>query len=188
MKKLIILSILTLCFAVPELPAQRYLPGQRGVQITTGGVNALNRKTGVHWGAALSTYTKHADRWVFGAEYLEKKHLYKDEKIPQAQFTLDAGYYHKFLSDARKTFFCSIGASAVAGYETINWDEKLLLDGATILNKDAFLWGAALTLELETYISDRLVLLANIRQRLLSGSSVGKLNTQFGIGVKFIIN
>ena len=188
MKKLIILSILTFCFAQPELPAQRYLPGQRGLQITTGGVNALHRKTGTHWGVAFSTYTKHADRWVFGAEYLEKKHLYKNEKIPQAQFSLDAGYYRKFLSDARKTFFCSIGASAVAGYETVNWDEKLLFDGATILNKDAFLWGAALTLELETCISDRIVLLANVRQRLLSGSSVGKLNTQFGIGVKFIIN
>ena len=158
------------------------------MQITTGGVNALHRKTGVHWGVAFSSYTKHADRWVFGAEYLEKKHQYKNEIIPQSQFSLDAGYYHKFLSDARKTFFFSIGASALAGYETINWDEKLLLDGATILNKDAFLWGAALTLEMETYISDRLVLLANIRQRLLAGSSVGKLNTQFGIGVKFIVN
>jgi hypothetical protein len=33
-----------------------------------------------------------------------------------------------------------------------------------------------------------MVLLAGIRQRLLSGSSAGKLNTQFGLGVKYIIN
>jgi hypothetical protein len=31
-------------------------------------------------------------------------------------------------------------------------------------------------------------LMANIRERLLSGSAVGKLNTQFGIGLKYIIN
>ena len=177
-----------LCFAQPEAPAQRYLPGMRGLQVTTGGVNALNCKKGFHWGVALSTYTKHADRWVFGVEYLEKKHTYHNLKIPQSQFTIDGGYYRKFLSDSRKTFFASIGASAMAGYETVNWDDKLLPDGATIRNKDAFLIGGALTLEMEIYLSDRIVMLTNIRERLLSGSSVGKLNTQFGLGIKVIIN
>jgi hypothetical protein len=132
MKKLIILSILTFCFAQPAIQAQRYLPGQRGLQITTGGVNALHRKTGTHWGVAFSTYTKHADRWVFGAEYLEKKHTYNKLTIPQSQFTIDGGYYRKFLSDNRKTFFVSIGASAMAGYETVNWNEKQLPDGGYV--------------------------------------------------------
>jgi hypothetical protein len=188
MKKYIFLFMIVLCVAVPELSAQRYLPGMRGLQITTGGVNALNLKKGYHWSIALSTYTKRADRWVFGADYLQKKHLYKDWTLPQSQFTVDAGYYHKFLSDNRKTFFFSVGASGLAGYETINWNEKLLPDGATITNTDAFLWGAALTLETEIYLSDRLVLIANVPERLLTGSTVGKLNTQFGIGIKVIIN
>jgi hypothetical protein len=63
-----------------------------------------------------------------------------------------------------------------------------LFDGATINNKDAFLYGGALTLEAETYLTDRIILLVNVRERLLAGSSVGKLNTQFGLGLKFIIN
>jgi hypothetical protein len=92
------------------------------------------------------------------------------------------------LSDNRKVFFLSIGASGMAGYETINWGEKLLPDGATITNTDAFLWGAALTLETEIYLSDRVVIICNVRERLLSGSSIGKLNTRFGLGIKFIIN
>jgi len=188
MKKGIVLFIITLCFVVPELSAQRYLPGMSGLQVTTGGVNALTLNKGFHWGVALSTYTKNANRWVFGAEYLEKKYPYRDLIIPQSQFTVDGGYYYKFLSDSRKTFFMSIGASVMAGYETINWNEKLLPDGAKIKNSDAFLIGGALTLELEIYLNDRLVLLANIRERLLQGSTVGKLNTQFGIGIKFIIN
>ncbi|KAA6328312.1 hypothetical protein EZS27_022767, partial [termite gut metagenome] len=78
--------------------------------------------------------------------------------------------------------------SALAGYETVNWNKKLLSDGATIQNKDAFLYGAALTVEAEVYLTDRMVLLANVKERLLSGSSVGKFNTQAGIGIKFIIN
>jgi hypothetical protein len=186
--KYLLFIIIALCIAVPDLSAQRYLPGMRGLQVTVGTVNGLNPEDGFHAGAAFSQYTKSAGRWVFGAEYLEKWHSYKNIHIPQSQFTVDAGYYLKFLSDPRKTFFLSLGASALAGYESVNWNDKLLFDGATINNKDAFLYGGALTLEAETYLTDRIVLLVNIRERLLTGSSVGKLNTQFGIGLKFIIN
>jgi hypothetical protein len=187
MKKIFILFIIC-CFAVQESPAQRYLAGMRGLQFTAGTVNCLNPQEAFHAGIALSTYTKSANRWVFGFEYLEKQYPYKDLSVPQSQFNLDGGYYLKFLSDPRKTFFASVGLSAMAGYETINWDKKLLPDGATINNVDAFLYGAALTLELETYLTDRLVLLANVRERFLMGTSLGKFNTQFGIGLKIIIN
>ena len=54
--------------------------------------------------------------------------------------------------------------------------------------KDAFIYGSAVTIELESYITDRIVLLANVRERVLWGSSLGNFNTQFGLGVKFIIN
>ena len=39
-----------------------------------------------------------------------------------------------------------------------------------------------------TYITDRIVLLANVRERVLWGGSLGKFSTLFGLGVKFIIN
>ena len=44
------------------------------------------------------------------------------------------------------------------------------------------------TLELETYLTDRIVLLANIRERALWGSSLDLFTTQFGLGIKFIIH
>jgi hypothetical protein len=185
MKKAILFIIIAMCIAVPDfVSAQRYLPGMRGIQVTAG----LAVKDGFHSGIAFSTYTKRADRWVFGAEYLEKRHPYKEITIPQSQFTVDAGYYLKLFSDWRKMFFVSLGASALGGYETINWNEKFLPDGATVNNADGFLYGGALTLKMETYLSDRIVLLVNVRERLLGGSSVGNLNTQFGLGLKFIIN
>lgn len=40
---------------------------------------------------------------MFGGEYLLKNNLYKDTKIPVAQFTAEGGYYFKILSDARKS-------------------------------------------------------------------------------------
>jgi hypothetical protein len=76
----------------------------RGLQVTAGTVGGLNPEEGFHSGIAFSRYTKHADRWVFGAEYLEKRYPYKKISIPQSQFTVDAGYYLKFLSDPQKTF------------------------------------------------------------------------------------
>ena len=42
-------------------------------------------------------------------------------------------------------------------------------------------YGGALTLELESYVTDRIVLLAHVRERVLWGSSLGKFTTQFGL-------
>ena len=135
-----------------------------------------------HIGAAYSVYTKNANRWVIGGEYLHKKYDYKDMRIPVEQFTAEGGYYLKFLSDRRKTFFLSLGLSALAGYETSNRGDKLLSD------EDCFIYGGALTLELEAYLTDRVALLVNARERMLFGSDIGKFHTQVGLGLKFIIN
>jgi hypothetical protein len=195
MKKLnLILSTLALCFALSgEAYAQRYLPGQKGLQITAGTVNGFklnsqNSDFAFHAGIGFSVYTQNKNRWVFGGEYLEKRFEYKDFAIPQAQFSVESGYYLNFLSDKSKTFFFSIGASALAGYETINWDRKLLPDGARLENRDAFIYGGALTFETEIFLTDWLVLLVNLRERMLFGSSVGRFNTQFGAGIKFMLN
>jgi hypothetical protein len=111
-----------------------------------------------------------------------------DGRIPVAQFTAEGGYYLKILSDPSKTFLLSLGGSALAGYETVNWGEKLLPDGATIRNRDTFIYGGAITLEAETYLTDRIVLILTGRQRVLWGNSTGYFHTQFGVGLKFMIN
>lgn len=113
-------------------------------------------------------------------------------RVPERECALRTvygrGYYLKFLSDPTRTVFLSIGGSALAGYETVNWGDRMLYDGSTLLAKDAFVYGGAITLELETYLTDRIVLLANIRERALWGSSLDLFTTQFGLGIKFIIH
>ena len=188
MNKSVIIILFALCLT-NQAQAQRYLPGQKGLQFTVGAVNGVNLDTknpdfAFHLGVAFSRYTQNRNRWIFGGEYLEKRFAYKDLSIPQSQFTAEASYYLNFLSDRSKTVFFSLGASVLTGYETVNWDNKLLFDGATIENKDKFLYGGAVTLEAEIFIIDRLVLLVNVRQRALAGSSVGVFNTQFGVGIK----
>ena len=191
MEKIVITMVLCILL-FGQVYAQRYMPGQKGIQITAGAVDGFNLKKGdkqaFSGGIALATYTKKANRWVFGAEYLQKSHLYKTELIPTSQITLEGGHYFKLLSDPRKTFFFSLGASAMAGYETVNWGESLLFDGSTIMDEDSFLYGGALTFEIETYLSDRIVLLLNARERILGGSSINLFHTQINAGLKFIIN
>ena len=153
------------------------------------GVNAVCRPDVVgEIRVIIPVYTKNANRWVIGGEYLHKKYDYKDMQIPVEQFTAEGGYYLKFLSDRRKTFFLSLGLSALAGYEVSNKSEKLLPDGSTLLDKDCFIYGGALTLELEAYLTDRIALLVNARERALFGSDIGKFHTQVSLGLKFIIN
>ena len=84
--------------------------------------------------------------------------------------------------------FLSLGLSALAGYEVSNKSEKLLPDGSTLLDKDCFIYGGALTLELEAYLTDRVALLLNARERALFGSDIGKFHSQVSLGLKFIIN
>ena len=177
---------------VGEAQAQRFLPGQKGIQFTTSAVDGFNLKNedkqAFAVGLAFSNYRHFGDHWVFGAEYLQKKNLYRDELIPTSQFTAEGGYYLSYFASPRKTFLFSIGISAMTGYESVNWGKKLLYDGSSIKNKDAFLYGGALSLELEAFLSDRTILLVHARERVLFGSTINKLHLQVGVGIKFIIN
>ena len=185
---------LALCLALSGAAhAQRQLPKMRGIQVTAGMTDGIYRsapdsETGYYFGAAMAIYAKQGNKWVFGGEYLERYYPYRETRLPVTQFTAEGGYFLKIISDPSKTFILSLGGSALVGYETVNWGEKRLHDGATLRNKDAFIGGGAITLEAETYLTDRIVLLVTGRERILWGNSTGRFHTQFGVGVKFIIN
>lgn len=193
MKRLLFIILLFgVCLTFNRAHAQRCLPGMRGIQLTGGLSDNMHWKNGdgfgYHAGIAVSTYTKNAHHWVVGAEYLEKRYGYRDCLYPASQFTGEGGYYLNFLSDRKKTFFAALGLSALAGYETVNWGGKTLYDGARLNNKDAFVYGCAATLEMELYLVDFIALTASLRERFLWGGSMGVCHTEYGIGVKFIIN
>ena len=191
MRKYIAMIIASLALFTGQAHAQRCLPKMQGIEVRANmadGFNLGGNDGGYSLSAALSTYTQGGNKWGVGGEYLLKNKPYKEKKIPVAQFTAEGGYYLKVLSDARKMLFVYAGASALAGYETVNWGDNVLHDGAMLHDKDAFIYGGALTLDVEFYVADRVALLANIRERCLWGNSTGHFHTQFGVGVKFIIN
>lgn len=193
MKRFVLLLVASLALCVGQANAQRCLPKMRGIELRGGMADGFyshsNRAdAGYCFGAALATYTKGGDKWVFGGEYLQRYNPYKERRIPTVQFTAEGGFYYNFLSDARKIFFVYIGGSALVGYETVNWGDKVLFDGSRLASRDAFIYGGAISLEVEAYLADRIALTMNVRERCLWGGSTGHFRTQFGVGVKFIID
>ena len=191
MRKYIGMIIASLALFAGQAHAQRCLPGMQGIEVKANvadGFKFGGDDGGYSFGAALSTYTKKGNKWVFGGEYLMKSNPYKETKIPVAQFTAEGGYYFKVLSDARKIVFLYAGASALAGYETVNWGDRVLYDGSTLRDRDAFVYGGALTLDMEIYVADCIALLVNLRERCLWGGDTRKFHTQWGAGIKFVIN
>ena len=69
----------------------------------------------------------------------------------------------------------------------MHWGKHTLSDGSTLHNGDAFIYGGALTLQADFYLSDKIALTANIKERFVFGNSTGHFHTQYGVGVKFII-
>ena len=187
------LFVVSLALFRGQAYAQRCLPGMKGIRLTAGMAdgfyaNSASNNAGYSFGASLATYTKGGHQWVFGAEYLRRYHPYRESRIPVEQFTGEVGFFCDVLSDGSKTFFLSAGVSALAGYETVNGGKKLLFDGSTIRNQDGFVYGGAIILQAETYLSDRLVLLLYGRERCLWGGSAGHFHTQYGVGLKIMID
>jgi hypothetical protein len=181
---LLLVALLVSAAAAPSPAAgQRYLPGMRGVQVM-GGFAASD---GYYLHGGYSWYTQKHNRWAGSAEYLQRSFAWEAGSIPLVEVTAEFGFYKLLLSDAGKSFFAAMGVSALTGYETINWSEKLLPNGAVITNADKWLYGAAVALELEYYVDDRYVFLGSVKQRMSGGSSVGMFHTLLGIGIKYIL-
>lgn len=114
MKRFLFLLVASLALCVGQADAQRCLPKMRGIELKAGMADgfyshASRAETGYYFGAALATYTKGGNKWVFGGEYLQRYNPYKESRIPTAQFTAEGGFYYNFLSDARR-FSSSISA------------------------------------------------------------------------------
>lgn len=193
MQRILFILIACLLLCSTKASAQRDLPGQTGLQLTTGSVNRfLSWKSGgeCHYftSLALTCTNRNHTYWLFGMDYLQKDYTYEREVIPKAQFTGEIGYFIPVFSDRGRNVCLRIGLSALGGYEVVNWGESLLHDGSRLTNKDCFLYGGGLTAAFETHLSDRLVLLMQVKERALFGTDAGNFHTEVGLGLRIIIN
>ena len=192
MNKFLIATLAMLSLFGGRAMAQRNLPGMSAVEIKANMVDGFytgkSRDCGYALGVSYLIFKGKQNTWSFGGEYLQTYKPYGEKgRIPVAQFTAEAGYNLHLVSDYSQTFHLYGGLSALGGYETVNWGKHVLSDGSTIHNGDAFIYGGALMLEADFYLSDNIALTANVKERFVWGNSTGHFHTQYGVGIKFII-
>ena len=192
MRKVMIIFAAMLALFTGQAMAQRCLPGMSAVEVkanmTDGFYTGNSRNCGYSFGVYYSVFKGNANTWTFGGEYLQTYKPYGEKgRIPVAEFTGEVGYNLHLLSDYSQTFHLYGGVSALGGYETVNWGKSVLSDGSTLHNGDAFIYGGALNVQADFYLSDKIALTANVKERFVFGNSTGLFHTQYGVGVKFII-
>lgn len=191
-KKVIIIVAAMLTLLGGRAMAQRCLPGMSAIEVRADMVNGFytgnSRNCGYDFGVFYSVFKGNANTWSFGGEYLQNYKPYGEKgRIPVAQFTGEVGYNLHIVSDYSQTFHLYGGVWVLGGYETVNWGKHTLSDGSTIRNGDAFIYGGALTLSADFYLSDRLALGAHVKERFVFGNDTGHFLTQFGVHVKLTI-
>ena len=89
------------------------------------------------------------------------------------------------LSDRGKNVFLYGGISALAGYEQLNKDKKLLPDGATLLDRSRFVYGGAVHGSVEVFLTDRVLFLVKAQGRFLFGTDVYRFRPAVSAGLRF---
>lgn len=191
MKKIIFLALIVLFFCTIRVFSQRCLPHQWGIELSGGwgdGYPLLKKKNlDSSFGLAFFRYSQNQNKWFAGMEYIEKHLCYKCNTVPVSQFLLPVGYWYNLLSNRGKSLFFNLGGMFLVGYESINWGVKDFCDGAILKNKNAFIAGSALAIELEAYITNRFLVSCRAREKILF-NSIKTFHFQYSISLKFIIN
>ncbi|MFH6961716.1 conjugal transfer protein TraO [Flavobacterium plurextorum] len=184
MKKYIYTVMLVLT-SITMAQAQRMLPKQRGLEISTGVLSDDKIGNDYYISAAMTVNGKNGNYQLWALEYTHQYHDYKDLRIPQETYTAEGGYSFFLLGDVRKNITLNFGITGVIGYESINRGEAMLDDGAKILSEDNFIYGAGGRLTFETYLSDRFVLVLQGRTKVLWGTDLRQFRPSAGLGLRF---
>ena len=193
MKKNFILSAcmaVVMTFSLPS-HAQRLIPKQKGIEVV-GSVplikgEKLFAKDNFGVGLSLTRYLKRENYTFMGMDYEQQNMPYRDYGIKLKDALLQVGYMHPILSDNGKNVFFYGGISALGGYEEINKDQKLLPDGAKLLDRSRFVYGGAVYGSVEVFLTDRLLFLVKAQGRLLFGSDVHRFRPALSAGLRFNI-
>ena len=193
MKKKLILSAcvaVAMAFSLPS-QAQRLIPKQRGIEVV-GSVPLIKGEklfTGDNFGVGISLprYLKKENYTFVMAEYEQQNMPYRSYNVNLKDALLQVGYMHQILSDNGKNVFLYGGISALGGYEEINEDQKLLPDGATLLDRSRFVYGGAVHGSVEVFLTDRVLFLVKAQGRFLFGTDVHRFRPALSAGLRFNI-
>ena len=175
-------------FGLPS-HAQRLIPKQRGIEVM-GSVPLIKGEklfTGDNFGVGilLTRYLGRENYTFVGVEYEQQNMPYRSYNVKLKDALLQVGYMHPVLSDRGKNVFLYGGVSALGGYEQLNEDNKLLPDGATLLDHSRFVYGGAVHGSVEVFLTDRVLFLIKAQGRFLFGTDVHRFRPAVSAGLRF---
>lgn len=183
--KQIIYTILMVSLTITAAQSQRMLPKQKGLEINTGILSDDKLGTDYYINAMMTINAEKGNYQLWGFEYSQKQHNYKSIKIPHETFTVQGGYSFLLLGDAQRNFTVNFGLTGVVGYERLNRGKMILYDGAKIISGDNFIYGASGRLTLDTYLSDKIVFLIQVRTKMYWNTDLEQFRPSLGLGLRF---
>jgi len=181
----IIIAILLSGIFIPPAKAQRLLPKQKAIEVTYGTLFGDNAFKSYYLTAGLSINGKRGNYQLWGLEYSHTYATYKGWTIPIETVCAEGGYSFSLVGDGRKNVSLNSAISGALGYESINRGNKMLEDGAQIRNEDKFVYGIGGRLSLETFLSDRFVVLIQGRAKMYWGTTTQQFRPGAGLGIRF---
>lgn len=169
--------------------AQRLVPSQKGLEVSASVPivkgKSLFKQDDFGLTVSLSHYLKRGKYTFLSAGYEQQDLSYRSYQVPLRDYLVQMGYAHPLLSDKGKNVFFYLGASAVAGYEDINKGEKLLPDGAKLLDGSRWVYGAGLHTSVELFLTDRIIVGGKAQLRYLFNSDVHRLRPTLSLGLRY---
>ena len=169
--------------------AQRLVPGQKGLEVSASVPivkgKSLFKPDDFGMTLSLSHYLKRGKYTFVSAGYEQQALSYRSYQVPLRDYLVQMGYAHPLLSDKGKNVFFYLGASAVAGYEDINKGEKLLPDGAKLLDGSRWVYGAGLHTSVELFLTDRMIVSGKAQLHYLFNSDVHRLRPTLSLGLRY---
>ncbi|UPZ16199.1 conjugal transfer protein TraO [Flavobacterium humidisoli] len=184
MKKYIHTVILVL-MSITMAQAQRMLPKQKGLEVNVGILSDDKIGNDYFINIGMTVNGKNGNYKILALEYSRQYYDYNEIRIPQETYTAEGGYSFFLLGDALKNVTLNAAITGVAGYESINRGDDVLYDGAKILSEDNFIYGAGGRLTIETYLSDRLVIILQGKTKVLWGTDLEQFRPSAGLGLRF---
>ena len=188
MKKYLFLLACAVAMMLPA-QAQRLIPKQKGIEVMGSQPIVKGEKLFVKdnfgLGFSLTRYLKRENYSFLTVEYEQQNMPYRSYDVKLKDAFVHLGYMQPIVSDNGKNVFAYAGISALGGYEQLNEDKKLLPDGATLLDRSRFVYGGAVHLSIECFLSDNVLLLLKGQGRILFGTDVHHFRPAVSAGIRF---
>lgn len=183
MKKYIYI-VMFLLMGITVAQAQRMLPQQKGLEVSTGILSKDKIGNDYYINLGMTVNGRSGNYQIWAMEYSHRYHDYKSLQIPQETYTAEGGYSFFLFGDSRKNITFNAGITGTVGYESINRGKEILFDGAKIVSEDNFIYGLGGRLTFETYLSDGLVFLLQGRTKVFWGTDLRQFRPSTGMGLR----